>query len=167
MVDRQACWIQRHSIVVLDSVPEYPAHRDHRLAGLRNRADNCAGADGFAYRRAAPAGFHSSECFLRNKQRCVVACVLWRAIPLRVAMVANKCAKLFTRNAYRSGDRCYMPDQAVEFATGGSRVRSDRCENHYSDFANTSRRSGPACRTDFVRRNSGQHLDAVDEISVW
>ena len=40
-------------------------------------------------------------------------------------------------------------------------------EIHCAHLTNTSRGADRACRADFVRRNSGRHLDAVDKISFW
>ena len=118
VVDWEAHWIGRHSIVVLDSVPECRAHRDDGLVGLRDRANNCAGAPRSAYRRAAAAGFHSAECVLRNEQRCALAALFRRAVSLRFAMVANERAELFAWSAHRSGDCSHVPDQAVQLAAG-------------------------------------------------
>ena len=76
-------------------------------------------------------------------------------------------AKLFAWSAHRSGGRSYVLDQAVQLAARRSRACGDRCESHCDHFTNTSRRADRACRADFVRRNSGRHLDSVDKISFW
>ena len=166
-MDRQALWIGRASIVVPDSVSECPACRNDGLARLRDRSHYCPGADGSVRRRPSVAGFHSSKCVLRNEQRRALAALLRRVVPLRFAMVANEHAKLFARNAHRSGGRSYVLDQAVQLAAGGSRACGDPCESHCDHLTNTSRRADRACRADFVRRNSGRHLDSVDKISFW
>ena len=59
------------------------------------------------------------------------------------------------------------PDQAVQLAVRHSRACGDRGEIDCDHFTNTSRRADRACRVDFVRRNSGRHLDVLDKISFW
>src|SRR4029077_587141 len=167
VVDWQALWIGGASIVVLDSVSECSARRNDGLARLRNRSHNCPGADGSVGRRAAVAGFHSSKCVLRNEQRRAFAALLRRIVPLHFAMVANECAELFAGSAHRPGGRSYVPDQAVQLAARRGRACGDRCEIHCDHFTNTSLRADRACRANFVRCNSGRHLDAVDKISFW
>src|SRR6266481_6518229 len=167
VVDWEALWLGGASIVVLDSVSECPACRNDGLARLRNRSHDCPWADGSVRRRAAVAGFHSSKCVLRNEQRRALTALLRRVVPLHFAMVANERAKLFARSAHWSGGCSYVPDQAVQLAARRSRACGDRCEIHCDHFTNTSRWDDRACRADFVRRNSGRNLDAVDKISLW
>ncbi len=108
--DREADWVSRHSIVVLDSVPECRAHGDGGLVGLCGGANNCAGARRGAYRRAATGGFHSAERVLRDEQRCSLAAVFRRPVSLRFAMAANGCAELIAWCNHRRGDCVRVPD---------------------------------------------------------
>src|SRR4051794_5336732 len=134
---------------------------------VRNCPHDCAGTDGSAHRRAAVAGFHSSECVLRNEQRRALAALLRHLVSLRFAMVANERAKLFAGSAYRCRGCSYVSDEALQLAVSRSRACGDRREIRCDQFTNTSRRADRASRTDFVRCNSGRHLDALDKISFW
>ena len=116
VVDWEADWIGRHSIVVLDSVPECRAHGD--VVWLAYIAARTIAPERIDVRIGVPllAGFYSAECVLRNEQRCAVAAVFRRVVPLRFAMVANGPAELFARNVTGRRDCVHVSDQTVEFA---------------------------------------------------
>ena len=155
------------SIVVLDSVSECLACRNDGLAAYVTARTIAPERMGSGHQRAAVAGFHSSECVLRNEQRRALAALLRHLVSLRFAMVANERAKLFAGSAYRCRGCSYVSDEALQLAVSRSRACGDRREIRCDQFTNTSRRADRASRTDFVRCNSGRHLDALDKISFW
>ena len=74
--------VRRASIVVLDSVPECPLIAIMVWLGYLTARTIAPERIDLRIRRAATTGFHSSKCVLRNEQRCVVAAVFRRAVPL-------------------------------------------------------------------------------------
>src|SRR6267142_5768721 len=167
VVDWEADWIDRYSIVVFDSVPECRGHGDRGLVGLCGRANNRAGTPRPARRRAATTGFHSAECVLRNEQRRAVAAVFRRVVPLRLAMVANGRAELIAWSGHRRGDCVHVPDQIVELAADRHRGRSHPCQAWRNCSTTASCRLNRACRTPLLCRRPNWQLDGLAETAVW
>ena len=119
------------------------------------------------HRRAATTGFHSAECVLRNEQRCAVAAVFRRAVPLRFAMVANGRAELIAWSSHRRGDCVHVPDQIVELAADRHCGRSHPCQAWRNCSTKSSCRLNRACCTPFVRRRPNWQLDGLAETAVW
>src|SRR5262249_37260076 len=128
VVDWESHWIGGTSIVVLDSVPQYPAGRNYGLDELRRLPHDRAGARGSAHRSTSAAGFPSAECFLCNEQRCAVAHLLRRVVSLHFAVAANEHPKHSACSGHGLVDCLHIHDETFELTADRSRADNHRCQ---------------------------------------
>ena len=163
----QRIGIGRHSIIVLDSVPECRPYGDRGFVGLCDRANNCAGAPRSAHRGAALVAFIPQNVFY-SMNNDVLSPLCFGVLFLCVLQWFGTDAPSLSLGALSGlalAATCLT--KLSNLAARLSRARSSRCEIHRDHFPNTACRSDRPSRADFVRHDSGRHLDTVDKISFW
>ena len=166
VVDWEARWSYGASIVVLDSIPECSAGRDCRMGRLSHRTQNRAGAYRIAFGCAVAPCFHSSECLLHNQQRCVVACVFWRAVPSTVAMAGRGDTLNLARPSHRIGHCSDLSNKALKFAIHRSRGAGDYFKTAANHVANARKGIGHTGRSSGLCRDSNRQLDGMEQSAL-